>query len=113
MGATTDLAETIRAAIADGTYAVGDRVPTIRQLAEEHGVAYATASKAVEMLRNEGLVESRPGRGTVVRSGGATSLAPVQAQLDELRSRVEALEAAAGSGKRESHGTKRTVKRSR
>jgi DNA-binding transcriptional regulator YhcF (GntR family) len=56
----------IRAAIAAGQLRPGDRVPSTRELMREHGVAMATATKALTALRREGLVEPRPGVGTVV-----------------------------------------------
>ncbi|MFG2123803.1 TetR/AcrR family transcriptional regulator C-terminal domain-containing protein [Streptomyces sp. NPDC048710] len=56
----------IRRRIADGELAPGDRVPSTRQIAEEWGVALATATKALTTLRLEGLVEARPRIGTVV-----------------------------------------------
>ncbi|MEU0372274.1 GntR family transcriptional regulator [Streptomyces sp. NPDC006283] len=56
----------IRRRIADGELTPGDRVPSIRQIAEQWGVALATATKALTTLRLEGLVETRPRAGTVV-----------------------------------------------
>lgn len=56
----------IRRRIADGELAPGDRVPSTRQIAGEWGVALATATKALNTLRLEGLVEARPRIGTVV-----------------------------------------------
>jgi DNA-binding transcriptional regulator YhcF (GntR family) len=63
--------------ITDRELAPGDRVPSTRQVAQEFGVALATAAKALDVLRAEGLVITRPRSGTVVaprraaRSGGA------------------------------------------
>lgn len=68
-------------------------LPAVRVLAREYGIANATAAKAVEVLRHEGIVVSRPGIGTVVRSSKAASAPSLQAQVDDLRQRVEALEA--------------------
>ncbi|GAB3424392.1 GntR family transcriptional regulator [Flindersiella endophytica] len=56
----------IRERIASGELRPGDRVPSIRQLAGDHGVAIATATRAMATLRDEGLVEARVGAGTVV-----------------------------------------------
>ncbi|WP_404953850.1 TetR/AcrR family transcriptional regulator C-terminal domain-containing protein [Streptomyces sp. 147326] len=66
----------IRQRIAQGELAPGDRVPSIRQLAAEWGVALATATKALTTLRLEGLVEARPRIGTVV---AGTAPAPASA----------------------------------
>jgi AcrR family transcriptional regulator len=48
--------------------APGERIPSVRALVTEFGVASATASRAVALLRDEGLVESLPRVGTVVAS---------------------------------------------
>ncbi|MGW1894408.1 TetR/AcrR family transcriptional regulator C-terminal domain-containing protein [Streptomyces sp. NPDC002004] len=44
-------------------------MPSTRQIAREWGVALATATKALTVLRWEGLVETRPRVGTVVAAG--------------------------------------------
>ncbi|WP_031465496.1 GntR family transcriptional regulator [Sciscionella sediminilitoris] len=62
------IAADIRARIAGGTLATGDRVPSTRQLTRQYGVAMATATKALDALRAEGILESKPGSGTVVRA---------------------------------------------
>jgi len=59
--------------IAERELAPGDKVPSTRQVAQEFGVALATATKALDVLRSEGLVITRPRSGTVVaprRSAG-------------------------------------------
>jgi AcrR family transcriptional regulator len=60
----------LRDRIASGELRPGDRVPSIRQLAGDHGVAIATATRAMATLRDEGLVEARVGAGTVVSARG-------------------------------------------
>lgn len=62
------IAGALRERIASGALRPGDRVPSTRQLVRDWGVAMATASKALAVLRDEGLVITRPGAGTVVRS---------------------------------------------
>lgn len=52
--------------ITDRELAPGDKVPSTRQVAQEFGVALATATKALDVLRAEGLVITRPRSGTVV-----------------------------------------------
>lgn len=42
------------------------RLPAERDLASEYGVAYGTVRRAMELLRDRGLVESVHGRGTFV-----------------------------------------------
>jgi DNA-binding transcriptional regulator YhcF (GntR family) len=52
--------------ITERALAPGDRVPSTRQVAQEFSVALATAAKALDVLRSEGLVITRPRSGTVV-----------------------------------------------
>src|SRR4030081_3144774 len=58
----------IRDRIARGELRPGDRVPSTRRITQEWGVAMATATKVIATLRDEGMVDTRPGAGTVVRS---------------------------------------------
>ena len=44
------------------------RMPAERGLAAEYGVAYGTIRRAMEVLRERGLVESVHGRGTFTRN---------------------------------------------
>jgi DNA-binding transcriptional regulator YhcF (GntR family) len=61
------IAASIAADIAAGVLEPGSRVPSTRQIIATHGVAMATASKVLATLQADGLVETRPGIGTVVR----------------------------------------------
>ncbi|MFC9424732.1 TetR/AcrR family transcriptional regulator C-terminal domain-containing protein [Streptomyces sp. NPDC056987] len=56
----------IRARILTGDLRPGDRVPSIRQIAQRWGVAVATATRVMATLRDDGLVETKVGAGTVV-----------------------------------------------
>lgn len=56
----------IREQIAAGELTEGDLVPSARKLATDWGIALATAVKALNTLRAEGLVAGVPGVGTVV-----------------------------------------------
>ncbi|WP_439384277.1 GntR family transcriptional regulator [Amycolatopsis lexingtonensis] len=60
------IAEELRGRIARGELAPGARVPSTRRLATDHGVAMATAAKALALLSQEGLVRAEPRSGTVV-----------------------------------------------
>ncbi|WP_329423820.1 GntR family transcriptional regulator [Streptosporangium sp. NBC_01495] len=55
-----------RSRILTGDLRPGDRMPSIRQIAQRRGVAVATATKVMAALRDEGLVETKVGAGTVV-----------------------------------------------
>ncbi|TDE56712.1 GntR family transcriptional regulator [Nonomuraea mesophila] len=57
----------LRRRITDGVLRPGDRVPSTRQIVRDFGVAMATASRALALLREEGLIVTRPGSGSVVR----------------------------------------------
>jgi DNA-binding GntR family transcriptional regulator len=60
----------IRDQIVRGDLKPGDEVPSERALAVEWKVARPTATKALETLRVQGLIESRQGAGTYVRGTG-------------------------------------------
>ncbi|MBM2614648.1 TetR/AcrR family transcriptional regulator C-terminal domain-containing protein [Actinoplanes sp. LDG1-06] len=63
------IADEIAARIAAGEPAPGERIMSTRQIMAEYGVAMATATKVITLLREEGLVRTRPGVGTVVAVG--------------------------------------------
>ena len=56
----------VRRALEVGTLRPGERLPTVRALAEELTVAPNTVVKAYNELQREGLISSRAGVGTVV-----------------------------------------------
>ncbi len=74
-----------RRQISSGELQDGDMIPSVRQLARDWDVAAPTAAKAVAALRSEGLVEGRPGIGTVVVAG-STTLHPGGDRLRSVRS---------------------------
>lgn len=61
------IAHALRQAIETGVYAAGDRLPSERALAAEHGSARNTARDAIGILQAEGLVDVRHGSGAFVR----------------------------------------------
>ena len=58
----------VKAAIATGTIASGDRLPTVRQLAVDLSINPNTVSRAYTELELTGLVETQMGSGTFVGS---------------------------------------------
>ncbi|KRA25501.1 hypothetical protein ASD65_14550 [Microbacterium sp. Root61] len=62
------IAAEIAARIASGDLNAGDRVPSARGITKEWGVAIATATKALALLQQQGLVISTLGVGSVVAS---------------------------------------------
>lgn len=57
----------LRALILSGELAAGDKLPSVRELAERYGVPTGTAARVVSALRAEGRVISRQGAGVYVR----------------------------------------------
>jgi DNA-binding GntR family transcriptional regulator len=60
------VARAIEAAIASGEYPPGSRLPAQGRIADEAGVSKHTVSAAVALLRDRGLLQTRPRRGTFV-----------------------------------------------
>jgi len=61
------IADALRFRITSGELAQGDRLPSERELAAEHGSARNTARQAIAILQAEGLVQAEHGRGVFVR----------------------------------------------
>jgi integrase len=61
------IAAQLREQIDSGQLRPGDRLPTLVELADRHGVSEATAHRAVDMLRRDGQVEVARGRRAIVR----------------------------------------------
>jgi DNA-binding transcriptional MocR family regulator len=64
------LSDALRQAIDRGHLPAGERLPSERDLATRLAVSRSTVVTAYDTLRGEGLLESRQGSGTRVRSGG-------------------------------------------
>ncbi|MFD5786848.1 GntR family transcriptional regulator [Streptomyces sp. NPDC127037] len=60
------VADILRARIADGTYPPGARVPSVVAITEEFGIAIVTAQKALKALREEGSIRTEVGMGSYV-----------------------------------------------
>jgi GntR family transcriptional regulator len=63
------IVDQVRHAVDVGGLRPGERLPTVRQLAEDLAIAPNTIVKAYNELQRRGLVVSRPGVGTVVAEG--------------------------------------------
>ncbi len=59
------LAAILRERIQAGEYPPGRKIPSIIDLVEESGLSTMTVRRAVQVLADEGLVRTVPGRGTV------------------------------------------------
>jgi GntR family transcriptional regulator len=73
----------IEAMVATGTLAAGDRLPSIRQLAHDLGLAGGTVARAYTELEQAGLVVSRRRTGTVVADGVVQPAAERRRRLAE------------------------------
>ena len=83
------LVEQVRRGVETGVLSGGDRLPTVRALAGELGVAPNTVVKAYGELQRAGLVDSRPGVGTVVSDTVGESAR--EARIEALYGRLAAL----------------------
>jgi GntR family transcriptional regulator len=61
------VASVVRQRIEAGRWKVGEKIPTIEEFEREFGVAHITIRRAIDLLREEGLVDAQRGRGTFVR----------------------------------------------
>jgi GntR family transcriptional regulator len=82
------LADRIRAAVQSGPLTTGDRLPSVRELADVAGVNVNTARAVYARLESEGLVSSEQGRGTFVAArspaGGVATRRELHRQIAEL-----------------------------
>jgi GntR family transcriptional repressor for pyruvate dehydrogenase complex len=63
------IVEQIERRFISGELKVGDQLPSERELAEQFAVSRIAVREAVKALREKGLVEIRPGRGTFITNG--------------------------------------------
>ena len=61
------IAAQLRSQIRRGDWAAGERLPAIPAIAQMYGVAKQTVQRAIDQLRVEGVLITRPGSGTFVR----------------------------------------------
>jgi GntR family transcriptional regulator len=81
----TQLERGLRAAIAAGRLAVGDQLPTVRQLAVDLRVNANTVARVYTDLERAGVLETRRGVGSFVRATASDARPP-----DEHRRRLKA-----------------------
>jgi len=96
----------LRDKIAAGRLAVGEKLPSTRELADEYGVAPGTVQRALSELRTANVIYSHQGRGSYVAGTAsdtsedvtARALRTLEERVAELSDRLEKLE---GGGPRE------------
>ncbi|MDH5785505.1 MAG: PLP-dependent aminotransferase family protein [Chromatiales bacterium] len=64
------VAEDMRRAIGMGTYPAGERLPSLRRIADHYEVSLATAIQAYQWLEDSGFIEARPKSGYYVLAQG-------------------------------------------
>lgn len=90
----TAIAEAIHESVTAQQLAPGALLPSEKELVTEHAASRVTIRKALELLRSQGLVDSRQGFGWIVATG------PVLQSLDTLDTLEQQLANAGISGER-------------
>ncbi|MGF6757769.1 DNA-binding transcriptional MocR family regulator [Paraburkholderia sp. GAS42] len=84
------LADEIEAAVRNGVFAVGERIPSVRQASQQHGVSIKTVLHAYALLEGRGVVETRPQSGYFVREfARAQATRPTSPQAPAVASEVD------------------------
>ncbi|MDA8391258.1 MAG: GntR family transcriptional regulator [Actinomycetota bacterium] len=85
------IAAAVRGEIAAAAVRPGEQLPPARQLAGSLGVNMHTVLRAYQLLREEGLVEMRRGRGVVVTSSRPHESARLSELVSELTAQARRL----------------------
>src|SRR6187402_474435 len=84
------LSEEVEEAIRRGVFAVGERVPSVRQASAQYDVSIKTVLRAYALLESRGLLETRPQSGYFVREmPTAKADAPAVSQPPAVASKVD------------------------
>jgi GntR family transcriptional repressor for pyruvate dehydrogenase complex len=70
------IVEQIRALIREGRWAPGDQIPPERELADRFRVSRTSVREALRALEMQGVIDSRQGGGTFVRTADTEALVP-------------------------------------
>ncbi len=111
------LRDRVVALILEGVLKEGDALPSVRVIAADYRINPLTVLKSYQRLVEEGLVETRRGRGMYVRAGARRRLLEaererflteewpgVQATIERLGLKAEELLKSAGGGAKRGHG---------
>lgn len=85
------IAKDLRDKIASGSFVVGDQLPTKAELMSQYGVALNTVDRALDVLRDLGLIESHQGIGTFVRAKDVAEHADIEARVSRLEAQMAEL----------------------
>jgi GntR family transcriptional regulator, transcriptional repressor for pyruvate dehydrogenase complex len=75
------IVEQIEQSVQKGDLKPGDQLPAERELAGQFGVSRTAVREAVKALREKGLVEAYPGKGTFITNGSSN---PMRQSLDRM-----------------------------
>ncbi|MEO3768942.1 winged helix-turn-helix domain-containing protein [Micromonospora sp. B9E7] len=64
------IANEITEKINSGELAPGEKLPSIRELADQHKVHISTINRVMTILKDRGVVEGHPGKGVYVAESG-------------------------------------------
>jgi len=79
----------LTADIQQGVLPVGTKLPTVRAMATENGLAIGTVRQAYDTLQRRGFIVMHQGRGTFVRPTAPDGLAPIPASGTGTQSRKQ------------------------
>lgn len=82
----------IVAGISDGTLAPGSRLPTVRRLAEDLGLAPGTVARAYRELETSGVIETRGRHGTFITIDQSEPLGQIQRAAVAFAEQVRSLQ---------------------
>ena len=88
----------IQDAVKDGTLAAGTKLPTVRALATELGVAPYTVARVYRQLEDLGVLETHGRNGTIVSTFGDDSQQQAQLAARAYADRIHALGVSADDG---------------
>ncbi|MEV8569453.1 winged helix-turn-helix domain-containing protein [Streptomyces sp. NPDC051322] len=83
------IADDLRTEIADGVYRPGRQLPSQRELQAKYAVSRETVGRALDVLRDEGLISSSRGRPATVTAAGPAAPAVAQPAQVTLQPRLK------------------------
>ncbi|RLP72699.1 GntR family transcriptional regulator [Mycetocola tolaasinivorans] len=81
----------IVAAATEGSMPAGTRIPTVRALATELGLAAGTVAKAYRKLEEDGVIETRGRAGSVIAAAADSGRQQIEVRAHELVLRAREL----------------------